>query len=232
MNTVSSTCVDNVGSAVTKIENMISSNAGMTSLSQKFHLNPPLSSNSNSDDVSNFFETLAGNFDGVVQYNRDNRDGPLHGVTVDDLCAIMDDSTITDTLDRYAKVNELIMQKQNQTGLDITYQSMIDSMRNISWGSDSAEGGRQWVYQTCTEFGFYQSSDSPRQPFSNRFPIDFFTKQCGQIYDGLNVDTIKRGRKIGDILQILQTLPQVLNGPTPTTAGLTSKPIAQFSSTV
>lgn len=30
--------------------------------------------------------------------------------------------------------------------------------------------GRQWVYQTCTEFGFYQSTDSPNQPFSG-FPL-------------------------------------------------------------
>lgn len=30
--------------------------------------------------------------------------------------------------------------------------------------------GRQWVYQTCTEFGFYQSTDSLNQPFSG-FPL-------------------------------------------------------------
>lgn len=30
--------------------------------------------------------------------------------------------------------------------------------------------GRQWVYQTCTEFGFYQSTDSPNQPFTG-FPL-------------------------------------------------------------
>lgn len=30
--------------------------------------------------------------------------------------------------------------------------------------------GRQWVYQTCAEFGFYQSTDSPNQPFAG-FPL-------------------------------------------------------------
>ncbi|CAJ0950965.1 unnamed protein product [Ranitomeya imitator] len=30
--------------------------------------------------------------------------------------------------------------------------------------------GRQWMYQTCTEFGYFQSSDSVSQPFSG-FPL-------------------------------------------------------------
>lgn len=31
--------------------------------------------------------------------------------------------------------------------------------------------GRQWLYQTCTEFGFYQTSDSNKQPFGSLFPL-------------------------------------------------------------
>lgn len=42
--------------------------------------------------------------------------------------------------------------------------------------------GRQWTYQTCTEFGYYQSSDLPDQPFGKRFPIDFSIRQCSDIF--------------------------------------------------
>ena len=33
--------------------------------------------------------------------------------------------------------------------------------------------GRQWMYQTCTEFGFYQTSDSANQPFGKLFPLKY-----------------------------------------------------------
>ncbi len=48
-------------------------------------------------DLSNFLSTLAGNFEGVVQYNRDNRafEGAVDtNVTIPVLCNLMDDTTI------------------------------------------------------------------------------------------------------------------------------------------
>lgn len=42
--------------------------------------------------------------------------------------------------------------------------------------------GRQWTYQTCTEFGFYQTSNYKPQVFGDRFPIDFFVQQCMDIF--------------------------------------------------
>lgn len=49
--------------------------------------------------------------------------------------------------------------------------------------------GRQWVYQTCTEFGFYQTSDNVNLLFGNRFDVDFFIKQCEDIY-GTRFDNV------------------------------------------
>lgn len=40
----------------------------------------------------------------------------------------------------------------------------------------------QWTYQTCNEFGFYQTSDKKENIFGDRFPLDFFVKQCTDIY--------------------------------------------------
>jgi len=31
--------------------------------------------------------------------------------------------------------------------------------------------GRQWMYQTCTEFGYYQTSDDDKQPFGHHFDL-------------------------------------------------------------
>ena len=41
---------------------------------------------------------------------------------------------------------------------------------------------RQWFYQTCTEFGFYQTTDSDNQPFGNMIPLSFYMQQCQDIF--------------------------------------------------
>ena len=55
-------------------------------------------------------------------------------------------------------------------------------MKNESLDSDVAGGGRQWTWQTCVEFGYFQSSASALQPFGNLFPASFSTQQCEDIY--------------------------------------------------
>lgn len=42
--------------------------------------------------------------------------------------------------------------------------------------------GRQWMYQTCTEFGFYQTSSGESEVFGDHFNIDFFIQQCQDIF--------------------------------------------------
>lgn len=38
--------------------------------------------------------------------------------------------------------------------------------------------GRQWYYQTCTEFGYFQTTDSARQPFGDLISLASFTEVC------------------------------------------------------
>lgn len=37
---------------------------------------------------------------------------------------------------------------------------------------------RQWFYQTCNEFGWYQASGSKSQPFGTKFPVDLYINVC------------------------------------------------------
>lgn len=41
--------------------------------------------------------------------------------------------------------------------------------------SSHAQGIRAWTYMTCSEFGFFQTTDSDKQPFGNLVPISFYT---------------------------------------------------------
>ncbi|XP_018604307.1 thymus-specific serine protease [Scleropages formosus] len=136
-------------------------------------------------DAAYFLETVAGNFMDVVQYNEDNRD--FEGVvgtniTIKVLCGVMADASLGDPYSRYAAVAQLMLKTFSQKCLDVNYTTYLMEMRNTSWSGPASGGGRQWVYQTCTEFGFYQTTDSPNQPFSG-FPLQYFLKQCADMYD-------------------------------------------------
>lgn len=134
-------------------------------------------------DVANLFESLAGNFEGVVQYNKDNRISARGAnVTIDVLCDVMTDESLGSPLARYAAINSMLLDVAGEKCLDFRYDKMLKDMRAVAWNSSASEGGRQWLYQTCTEFGYYQSSELVRQPFGRRFPVEFSVRQCGDIF--------------------------------------------------
>jgi hypothetical protein len=80
------------------------------------------------------------------------------------------DTNQPDILQRLVNINNMLLDAYSQQCLDAGYMSMIKQLRNISWSGPAGEGGRQWTYQTCVEFGFFQSSNDSQQPFGNNFP--------------------------------------------------------------
>lgn len=141
---------------------------------------------SNQKDVASLFETVTGNFMDIVQYNEDNRGfegSKTANITIDTLCNIMTSNGSEQTsFEKYAAVNDLMLSVFEKNCTDFKYSKTVNDMKNESWDSDSAGGERQWTYQTCTEFGFFQSSDLDDQPFGHDFPISFSTRLCQDVY--------------------------------------------------
>ncbi|XP_071838310.1 putative serine protease K12H4.7 isoform X2 [Apostichopus japonicus] len=180
----SATCVQAVKSATSQLQAALKNATEWKDMEKSFSLCSPLNL-SNVLDVANFLESLSGNFAGVVQYNKDNRafEGAVGtNITLDTLCDIMTDQSVGKEVSRYAKVNSLILKTYQEKCLDCKYQDMISELKEISWTSSAGIGGRQWTYQTCTEFGFFQTSDSTVQPFGEGFPLTFSLQQCLDIY--------------------------------------------------
>ncbi|XP_074534899.1 thymus-specific serine protease [Halichoeres trimaculatus] len=153
-------------------------------ITKDFNLCSPLQIQTERDSAY-FLETLAGNFMDVVQYNEDNRafEGVVGtNITIKVLCSIMSDASLGDPYTRYAAVARLMMDTFSMKCLDASFNNCLRDMTNTSWNGAAAGGGRQWVYQTCTEFGFYQSTDSPNQPFAG-FPLMFHVSQCADFYN-------------------------------------------------
>ncbi|XP_066913299.1 putative serine protease K12H4.7 [Clytia hemisphaerica] len=187
-------CKDSVQAATTSVEKYVQTEAGRKMLTDLFHLCEPLSDDPN--DISQFTSSMAGNFFGVIQYNKDNRafEGATGtNITVDTLCNIMSLPIFGDEMHRYAKINEIMMETYKQTCISPNYKKFIEEMKVIDW--KSVEGGRQWTYQTCTEFGYYQSSDSKSQVYGTTFPLSFWTKQCVDIF-GANFNETSINRAV------------------------------------
>ncbi|ELT98942.1 hypothetical protein CAPTEDRAFT_229193 [Capitella teleta] len=152
-------------------------------LEKYFRLCEPIDA-SDAKDVSNLHDTIAQSIAGVIQYNRDNRafEGAVGtNITIETICSIMTTKG-SKPFESYAKVNSLLLDTYKEKCLDVSYNKTVQELREESWKSEASEGGRQWTYQTCTEFGFYQTSDLTTQPFGQHFPLKFSTEQCADVY--------------------------------------------------
>ncbi|XP_075057974.1 putative serine protease K12H4.7 [Mixophyes fleayi] len=135
-------------------------------------------------DFAFFLDTIAEYVMDIVQYNNDNRE--FEGVkgtnvTIQVVCNIMASESLGSPYERYVEVLQHIMKAKKEKCIDVRYHKYVQDMRDSRWGGPSSTGGRQWLYQTCTEFGYFQSSDSPSQPFSG-FPLSYHVQQCYDIY--------------------------------------------------
>ena len=116
------------------------------------------------------FATLAGLFDSVVQYNADNR-GFEHPTVppppnIMSVCAAINAKNhhheVSAVADYKAAIS--LMKAEFQPSpecLDVSYSEMVENMRNDTLGGPGEAMDRQWVWQTCTEFGYRQARVVP-----------------------------------------------------------------------
>jgi len=112
---------------------------------------------SDSYDVMTFYNELINGWMGATQYN-----GVGNGSTVAAYCRAMTDPKLGDPIKRLA----LLTQSTTGSCVGHDYKLMVSELKKDTWDSYYVSGGsRQWLWQTCTEFAFYQTTDSEKQPF-------------------------------------------------------------------
>lgn len=74
------------------------------------------------------------------------------------ICAVMTDETLGDPVDRLAAVNEIMLEMSGEECVDHTYDAFLQDLTNTNWAAGGI-GWRQWSWQTCTEFGWYQTTN-------------------------------------------------------------------------
>jgi len=148
---------------------MLQTENGRSQLEKMFQTCTSFSSD---NDVSMFMQDLMGNWMGTVQYN-DELGNPI---TISYLCDMMFNMS-TDPLTAYAAVSNFFLETQGMSCLDISYNDAVAQIQNLTQGTNGV-GIRQWTYQTCAEFGYFQTTDSMDQPFGDMVPLNISLELC------------------------------------------------------
>jgi len=159
-------CDRRIQMATDKINQLVATVDGREMLRSTFNICKPIVTDK---DVSTMYANLMGNFQGIVQY--DEEGGPI---TIKTVCDIMESGKDTDAFNNYARVNALI---SNGTCVECNYTTTIEILQQED-SKAAGVGMRQWTYQTCLEFGYFQTTDSPNQPFGDRVPLSYYTDMC------------------------------------------------------
>lgn len=64
--------------------------------------------------------------------------------------------------------------------LSMNYEEDLVELKKTT--GSIAFGFRPWYYQTCSEFGWYQTTDLEKQPFGTNSPVEFYLKLCRDIF--------------------------------------------------
>jgi thymus-specific serine protease len=122
--------------------------AGMKALESDFNTCSAITSDL---DLGILYSDLMGYVQETVQMNLETT-----SMNVTDICSIM-----TASEDSYAQFAELMTAYRNEYDLSCQDASWKEMVEYISaTGKDPSNMIRPWTYQTCNEFGFFQTTDS------------------------------------------------------------------------
>ncbi|XP_050999155.1 thymus-specific serine protease [Acomys russatus] len=76
---------------------------------------------------------------------------------------------------------QIVLRSMGQKCLSFSRAETVAHLRNTE-PQVSGVGDRQWLYQTCTEFGFYVTCESPQCPFSQLPALPFQLDLCEQVF--------------------------------------------------
>jgi len=140
-------------------------------------------------------EALLGYFETAVQYNKPT---PWHNSSTDTLCAQLMDKASGNELDQLAAINNKALEKPGGC-LQADYSTLVGQLQQTDYNDPPNRvpgdvGNRPWFYQTCIEFGWYQSSSQKGHPFGATFPLGLFTKMCSDVFGAkFTPGLLKRG---------------------------------------
>lgn len=164
--------------AMTEIAKKLENKSGRDQLNKDYKTCDDLNNNEKYDWAT-FEGALMDTIQGRVQYNLDRPSEKRP--TVKDYCDLMKQG---DPYQQYLKfVKE---EKKAEPCVDVSYKKAIEEMKKIEF--DGKVNSRQWTYQTCNEFGYFQTTTSKNNSFTplKYISLDYYLDICKQAF-GISV---------------------------------------------
>merc|ERR1712012_19244 len=190
-------CSDALSRGVVQLTNLVVKSSAQAQVTDMFQLCKPWSG----QNPGVLVEALLGYFETAVQYNKPN---PWQNSSTDILCSQLMDRSSGNELDQLAAINNQALERPGGC-LEADYSTLVAQLQQTDFKDPAGRvpgdvGNRQWFYQTCTEFGWYQSSSQQNHPFGATFPLGMFTQMCSDVF-GANFSAALLARGIKSTLR-------------------------------
>ncbi|CAD6191209.1 unnamed protein product [Caenorhabditis auriculariae] len=190
-------CANRIASGFEEMQKLFMTPEGRVNLSSIFSLQPAWKADSVVSELGQhyFFSNIYGNYQGAVQYSGDNTGPYAIGYGIPDMCKIMLNDSNT-PIQNVAKFNEFMTEVGPFSYTDNNYQGMIDDLKNAQKYGPNSAASLLWTWQTCTEFGYFQSTDSGHSIFGSPTPVNMYTQMCTDVFgNAYNAETIEAAIK-------------------------------------
>uniref|UniRef100_A0A0N5BHV7 Serine protease K12H4.7 n=1 Tax=Strongyloides papillosus TaxID=174720 RepID=A0A0N5BHV7_STREA len=178
--TYSEDCANDLGKGLSEVRELLKTSSGQGEVGNIFNLCDKWSTLSD-DDKGYFWQSVFSNYMEVVQYNLNNFESFRDTLTIKNLCAYHLDNSTT-SLQHLENVYKWFEGQFGDFCTETSYEMYIDFLKETNFGEDYSDD-RAWIWQTCTEFGFFQTTDNDASQFwGNVLESDWYVKQCTDIF--------------------------------------------------
>lgn len=154
-------------------------NGSYSELERIFRLCTPFNG-TNILDVWNLFADMSGPWSGIVQY------ASRYGQQIENACARFLEIEANSDVEAYAQWVYELWEMEEGECYDHTWESFLYWFSGTNWDEWAAlSEWRQWLYQTCAEFGFFQTSGSDDMVFGSLFPVEQGYQMCQDLYSSM-----------------------------------------------
>ncbi|KAL6467730.1 hypothetical protein MHYP_G00234070 [Metynnis hypsauchen] len=129
------------------------------------------------EDQAELLKNVADIFMGTVQYNEE-----VGLLTITRLCDIMTEAQAEgeEAYHRLVKLAENYRSMEKESCMEVSWAKTLQYLNKTT---DESFGYRQWFYQTCTEFGFYQTCEDSSCLFSRMMTLQSQTQLCPLLFN-------------------------------------------------
>lgn len=162
-------CANIIENAFIEMENLVDQN-DTSKISSSFNLCKDLEL---PNDTSHFFYEVSDIVAGLVQGHRPGN--------IERACDYIKEQK--ESGKDYVEAFGAWVIKDESECMTFNYADYVKKFNNITWDSEANRQMRQWTYQTCAEFSWFQTSSSSDQIFGRNYPVEYFLKICNDLFD-------------------------------------------------